>query len=224
MRERGSLHAGHGSGARLQECAGQADARSCDADVDEDHPCRRGDAQPGRPRSARALADDVPLSVLLLTGPRPAHPPRRRRALGRASASTRTALVGRHAVRPLPAAAARRWSCRTTRPCSAGETRRFALPYDEGYRDTLVPIRAADGTIAGALALAFDEGEELRAERAGAPGAGAPPRPAGRRRPARGARAAPRAAGGADGRRLPRRRRGPRGRARHLLERADAPA
>jgi len=48
----------------------------------------------------------------------------------------------------------------------AGETRRFVATYDEDYRNTIVPIPAEDGAIAGALCLAFDDGEELRAERA----------------------------------------------------------
>ena len=48
----------------------------------------------------------------------------------------------------------------------AGETRRFAATYDEEYRNTVVPIPCDDGTIAGAMALAFDDGEELRAEKA----------------------------------------------------------
>jgi PAS domain-containing protein len=48
----------------------------------------------------------------------------------------------------------------------AGETRRFVASYDEDYRNTVVPIPCDDGTIGGALALAFDDGEELRAERA----------------------------------------------------------
>jgi diguanylate cyclase (GGDEF)-like protein len=46
----------------------------------------------------------------------------------------------------------------------AGETRRFIASYDEDYRNTVVPIPCEDG-IAGALALAFDDGDELRAER-----------------------------------------------------------
>jgi diguanylate cyclase (GGDEF)-like protein len=48
----------------------------------------------------------------------------------------------------------------------AGETRRFTASYDEDYRNTVVPIPCDDGAIAGALALAFDDGDELRAERA----------------------------------------------------------
>ena len=48
----------------------------------------------------------------------------------------------------------------------AGETRRFVATYDEDYRNTIVPVPADDGTIAGALCLAFDDGDELRAERA----------------------------------------------------------
>ena len=48
----------------------------------------------------------------------------------------------------------------------AGETRRFVTSYDEEYRNTVVPIPADEGSIAGALCLAFDDGEELRAERA----------------------------------------------------------
>ena len=48
----------------------------------------------------------------------------------------------------------------------AGETRRFTSSYDEDYRNTVVPIPCDDGAIAGALALAFDDSEELRAERA----------------------------------------------------------
>jgi len=48
----------------------------------------------------------------------------------------------------------------------AGETRRFTASYDEDYRNTVVPIPCDDGSVAGALALAFDDGEELRAERA----------------------------------------------------------
>jgi diguanylate cyclase (GGDEF)-like protein len=47
----------------------------------------------------------------------------------------------------------------------AGETRRFTASYDEEYRNTVVPIPCDDGAIAGALVLAFDDGEELRAER-----------------------------------------------------------
>ena len=49
----------------------------------------------------------------------------------------------------------------------AGETRRFAASYGEEYRNTVVPIPCDDGTIAGAMALAFDDGEELRAEQRG---------------------------------------------------------
>jgi hypothetical protein len=48
----------------------------------------------------------------------------------------------------------------------AGETRRFLTSYDEEYRNTVVPIPADEGSIAGALCLAFDDGEELRAEKA----------------------------------------------------------
>jgi diguanylate cyclase (GGDEF)-like protein len=47
----------------------------------------------------------------------------------------------------------------------AGEVRRFTSVYDEEYRNTVVPIPCDDGTVAGALALAFDDGEELRAEK-----------------------------------------------------------
>ena len=47
----------------------------------------------------------------------------------------------------------------------AGEVRRFTSTYDEEYRNTVVPIPCDDGTVAGALALAFDDGEELRAEK-----------------------------------------------------------
>jgi diguanylate cyclase (GGDEF)-like protein len=47
----------------------------------------------------------------------------------------------------------------------AGETARFTSSFDEEYRNTIVPIPCDDGTIAGALALAFDDGEELRAEK-----------------------------------------------------------
>ena len=47
----------------------------------------------------------------------------------------------------------------------AGEVRRFTSTYDEDYRNTVVPIPCEDGTVAGALALAFDDGEELRAEK-----------------------------------------------------------
>ncbi len=111
----------------------------------------------------RALAEDLPLSVLLLTD----HEEIVRHAAG-ARWEERgydvESLVGRHLYELLPEdmhgmvrehyeAAAR------------GEVRRFALHYGPGYRATLVPVRAADGTIAGALALAFDEGEELRAEK-----------------------------------------------------------
>ena len=111
----------------------------------------------------RALAEDLPLSVLLLTD----HEQIVRHAAG-ARWEERgydvETLVGRHLYELLPEdmhgmvrehyeAAAR------------GEVRRFALHYGPGYRATLMPVRAADGTIAGALALAFDEGEELRAEK-----------------------------------------------------------
>jgi len=111
----------------------------------------------------RSLAEDLPLSVLLLTD----HEEIVRHAAG-ARWEERgydvESLVGRHLYELLPEdmhgmvrehyeAAAR------------GEVRRFALHYGPGYRATLVPVRAADGTIAGALALAFDEGEELRAEK-----------------------------------------------------------
>jgi diguanylate cyclase (GGDEF)-like protein len=47
----------------------------------------------------------------------------------------------------------------------AGETRRFTSSFDEEYRNTVVPIPCDDGSIAGALALAFDDGDELRAEK-----------------------------------------------------------
>jgi diguanylate cyclase (GGDEF)-like protein len=47
-----------------------------------------------------------------------------------------------------------------------GETRRFNVAYGHEYRTVLVPIHAEGGAVAGALSLAWDEGEELRAERA----------------------------------------------------------
>jgi len=46
-----------------------------------------------------------------------------------------------------------------------GETRRFSVAYGHHYRTVLVPVQVGDGEVAGALALAWDEGEELRAER-----------------------------------------------------------
>jgi diguanylate cyclase (GGDEF)-like protein len=48
----------------------------------------------------------------------------------------------------------------------AGETRRFSVSARDDYRTTIVPIRADDGSVAGCLALAWDEGAALRAERA----------------------------------------------------------
>ncbi|HET8951894.1 MAG TPA: EAL domain-containing protein [Solirubrobacteraceae bacterium] len=48
----------------------------------------------------------------------------------------------------------------------AGEIRRFTATWDHDFRNAIAPIPCGDGEIAGALALAFDDGEELRAERA----------------------------------------------------------
>ena len=80
-------------------------------------------------------------------------------------------LGGRTSDGARPAADARRGCCRTTRRSLAGETRRFVaqLSTDGLPQRPSCPSRATDGAIAGALALAFDDGEELRAERAAAP-------------------------------------------------------
>jgi hypothetical protein len=48
----------------------------------------------------------------------------------------------------------------------AGEIRRFTATWDHDFRNAIAPIPCEDGGIAGAIALAFDDGEELRAERA----------------------------------------------------------
>ena len=94
---------------------------------------------------SRALAEDVPFSVLLLTD---------RDQVVRHAAGARwaergydtAAMVGRPLLELLPpdmhemvldhyAAVLR------------GESRRFTLPYGPGYRASLVPVTAADGTI-----------------------------------------------------------------------------
>jgi diguanylate cyclase (GGDEF)-like protein len=47
----------------------------------------------------------------------------------------------------------------------AGETRRFSVAYGAGYRTTILPVEADDGSVAGCLSLAWDETAELRKER-----------------------------------------------------------
>ena len=112
----------------------------------------------------RALAGDVPFSVLLLTD---------RDGVVRHAAGARwtergydvDAMRGRPLRELLPLdmhdLVADHYAA-----VALGEIRRFALPYGPGYRALLLPVRAADGSVAGSLALAFDDGEELRAERA----------------------------------------------------------
>ena len=46
-----------------------------------------------------------------------------------------------------------------------GETRRFTFAYGDEYRATVMPVAAADGTVAGCLCIVWDMSEELRAER-----------------------------------------------------------
>ena len=112
----------------------------------------------------RALAGDVPFTVLLLTD---------RDGLVRHAAGARwtergydvDAMRGRPLLELLPPDMHELVSDHYA-AVALGEVRRFALPYGPGYRALLLPVRAADGSVAGALALAFDEGEELRAERA----------------------------------------------------------
>ncbi|MEA2311401.1 MAG: hypothetical protein QOE28_1369, partial [Solirubrobacteraceae bacterium] len=54
---------------------------------------------------------------------------------------------------------------REFRAALRGETRRFELDFGAVYRATAVPVLTDAGEVAGVLALAYDEGGELRAER-----------------------------------------------------------
>jgi PAS fold len=112
----------------------------------------------------RALAEDVPFSALLLTD---------RDGLVRHAAGARwtergydvDAMPGRPLRELLPLDLHELVSDHYA-AVALGEVRRFALPYGPGYRALLLPVRATDGSVAGSLALAWDESEELRAERA----------------------------------------------------------
>ena len=156
---------------QLQECARQADARAVTRASTRTSPAVLA-ALSSVEALTRALAQDLPLSVLLLTDTRRSSATPRPRWEERgydvdrwwAAISYELLPEDMHGmVREHYEAAAR------------GEVRRFALHYGPGYRATLVPVRAADGTIAGALALAFDEGEERRAREARAAGELVPP-------------------------------------------------
>ena len=146
----------------LQECAQRADGTHVTPASTRSTPAVEA-ALLSIESLTRGLAEDLPFSVLLLTD----RDGRVRHAAGARWAERghdTEALPGRLLYELLPAdmhdmvrehyAAAER-----------GEVRRFALPYGPGYRATLLPLRAADGTVAGALALAWDETQELRVER-----------------------------------------------------------
>jgi diguanylate cyclase (GGDEF)-like protein len=112
----------------------------------------------------RTLARDIPLSVLLIVD--------RDMVVQHAAGPRWTergydtgAMAGRTLYEVLPAEI-HEAVLGHYRAALRGESRRFSLPYGTGYRATVVPIEADDGTIAGTLTLAWDEGEELRAARA----------------------------------------------------------
>ena len=161
--------------------------QGCDAVPDEDHPALEA-ALGSVEALSRALAEDVPVSV---------------------AAARRTATVVRHAAGGHAGPSAdrhrARWSagrCSTLLPADMhgmvvdhyaavlrGEVAALRARLRPDYRATLVPVIAADGTIAGALALALGRGRGAARRARRAPRARAPPRPAGRRRPAGRARA-----------------------------------
>jgi diguanylate cyclase (GGDEF)-like protein len=112
----------------------------------------------------RALASDVSIGALVLVG----RDLRVRMAAGprwRAGGLDPEAIVGKHMSEWVPPdllpGLMEHYDA-----VLAGETRRFSVSALDEYRTTAVPIRADDGSVAGALSLAWDEGAALRAERA----------------------------------------------------------
>ena len=115
-------------------------------------------------RVSRTLAGDVPLATLLLVD---------RELTVRFAAGARfeekgydlEAMIGR-SVREVVPPELHEEVLGHYEAAMCGETRRFNVRYGHEYRSVLVPIHADGGVVAGALSLAWDEGEELRAERA----------------------------------------------------------
>jgi len=113
---------------------------------------------------SRTLAGDVPLTTLLLVD---------RELTVRYAAGIRfqehgydlEAMVGR-SVREVVPPELHEEVLGHYEAAMCGETRRFSVLYRHAYRSVLVPIHADGGVVAGALSLAWDEGAELRAERA----------------------------------------------------------
>jgi diguanylate cyclase (GGDEF)-like protein len=113
---------------------------------------------------SRTLAGDVPLATLLLVD---------RELAVRFAAGSRfeergydlEAMIGM-SVRDLLPPEIHEEMLAHYQAAMSGEVRRFNVSYGHEYRSVLVPIHADGGVVAGALSLAWDGGEELRAERA----------------------------------------------------------
>ena len=196
---------GHGSGAGLQERGPQADAPGVTPLSTRTSPA----AEAMLSRTAEvgaAVAADVRVSVLLILD---------RDLRIRLAAGSRWERMG--ATRP-------RWSGGRCSTSSRRRPRRGPAHYEAVFAgeyaalrrhlrrgvpgDTVVPIPCDDGDDRRRDGARLATRATSCAPRGGPARARAPPGPAGRRRPARRARAAPRAARRADRRRLPRRRRG----------------